>query len=92
MITFQTGLPPGMEWDWQGNPRYQKSWYQVYKCSSQHPFDYTEDTFLFESDCLAAAHSYAYEQWLASNKCEVYTVIQPYDESCRGGYGFKEEA
>jgi len=91
MITVQTTLPAGMEFDFYGKPRYQKSWYQVYKCSSQNPFDYTEDAFLFESDCLAKTHSYAYEQWLASDKREVYTIIQPCDESCRGGYGFKDE-
>lgn len=91
MITVQTGLPKGMEFDWQGNPRYQKSWYQVFKCNSQDSFDYDEDVILFESDCLAKTHSYAYEQWLASGKTKVYTIIQPYDGSCRGGYGFADE-
>jgi len=90
MITVETSIPKGMEFDFYGKLRYQKSWYQVYKCSSQSPFDYTEDAFLFESDCLAKAHSYAYEQWLASDKKEVFTIIQAYDESCRGGYGFAD--
>jgi hypothetical protein len=90
MITVETSAPNGMEFDWEGNLRYKKSWYQVYKCSSQNPFDYTEDAFLFESDCLAKTHSYAYEKWLASDKKEVYTIIQAHDESCRGGYGFAD--
>jgi len=54
-------------------------------------FDYDESKVLFEHDDLAWAHDYAYKQWLASGKTKVYTVIQPYDGSCRGGYGFPEE-
>jgi hypothetical protein len=87
-----TGLPPGMEFDWEGNPRYLKSWYQVFECA--YPDDhwsYNENKILFESDNLGLAHTYAYEAWLATGKTKIYTIIQPYDESCRGGYGFSEE-
>ena len=93
MITVQSTLPAGMEFDFYGKPRYQKSWYQVFSTTDPNdPWSYDEPrTILFESDCLAKTHSYAYEAWLASDKREVYTIIQPYDESCRGGYGFAEE-
>jgi hypothetical protein len=84
-------IPQGMEFDFKGNLRYQKSWYQVFKCNSQDSFDYDEDMVLFEHDNLANAHSYAYNAWLESNKSTVYAIIQPYDKSYRGGYGFKEE-
>jgi hypothetical protein len=69
----------------------EKSWYKVYKCNSTDCFDYDSDKELFASDNLALAHSYAYNAWLASGKTEVYTIIQPYEGSCRGGYGFPEE-
>ena len=68
-----------------------KSFYQVFECRSTGMFDYDEGKVLFEHDCLANAHSYAYNEWLASGKTKVYTIIQPYDGSCRGGYGFAEE-
>ena len=92
MITVETSLPPGMEFDWEGNPRYQKSWYQVF--STTDPDDhwsYDEPRkVLFESDCLGKTHSYAYNEWL-KDKRKIYTIIQAFDESCRGGYGFTEE-
>jgi hypothetical protein len=93
MITVETGLPPGMEFDWQGEPRYLKSWYQVFSTTDPNdPWSYDEPRkVLFESDNLGLAHSYAYEAWLATGKTQIYTIIQPYDESCRGGYGFTEE-
>jgi hypothetical protein len=93
MITVQTGLPAGMEFDWEGNPRYQKSWYQVFECTdpADHWSFVDESSVLFESDCLAKTHSFAYEAWLASGKTKVYTIIQAFDEACRGGYGFKDE-
>jgi hypothetical protein len=86
-----TGLPPGMEFDWQGEPRYQKSWYQVFECTdAEDHWSYKDSKILFESDCLAKTHSYAYEAWLKDNT-RIYTIIQAFDESCRGGYGFAEE-
>ena len=92
MITVQTSLPPGMEFDWEGNPRYQKSWYQVFECTdSADHWSYATGKIMFESDCLAKTHSYAYEQWLSSGKTKVYTIIKACDEACRGGYGFAEE-
>ena len=91
MITVETSAPKGMEFDWAGNLRYQKSWYQVFEATDpEDHWSFKDGKILFESDCLAKAHSYAYEQWLASDKKEVYTIIQAYDESCRGGYGFAE--
>jgi hypothetical protein len=68
-----------------------KSWYQVFECRSQGMFDYDETKVLCESDSIAVTHSYAYKEWLASGKTKVYTIIQPYDGSCRGGYGFPDE-
>ena len=92
MITVETSLPPGMEFDWEGNPRYQKSWYQVFECTdAEDHWSYKDNKVLFESDCLAKTHSYAYEAWLATGKTKVYTIIQAFDEACRGGYGFTEE-
>jgi hypothetical protein len=80
-----------MEFDWEGNPRYQKSFYQVFECTNPTDhWSYTEGKVLFESDCLAKTHSYAYTEWLKDTK-KIFTIIQPYDESCRGGYGFVEE-
>ena len=68
-----------------------KSWYKVYECNSPDMFDFDSEAELFASDCLAKTHSFAYNEWLASGKTKVYTIIQPYDGSCRGGYGFPEE-
>lgn len=91
MIQVETGLPPGMEFDWEGNIRYKKSWYQVYECTD--PVDHwsLSGNCLFEHDNLANAHSYAYTEWL-KDKTKIYTIIQSFDGSCRGGYGFAEEA
>ena len=68
---------------------YPKSWYQVFECNSPDMFDY-EPEVLFESDCMAKVHGFAYEAWKASDKTKLFTIIQPYDGSCRGGYGFTE--
>jgi hypothetical protein len=70
--------------------KYPKSFYQVFECHSDDMFDYDESKVLFEHDNLAWAHSYAYDEWNKDNT-KRYTVIQPYDGSCRGGYGFPEE-
>ena len=70
---------------------YPKSWYQVFLCSdAADHWSYNEDKILFESDDMSKVHGYAYEAWLASGTTKVYTIIQPYDGSCRGGYGFEE--
>jgi ATP-dependent RNA circularization protein (DNA/RNA ligase family) len=71
--------------------KYPKSFYQVFECDSNDMFDYDDRKVLFEHDNLAHAHSFAYEEWKKSGKTKVYTIIQPYDGSCRGGYGFPEE-
>lgn len=91
MIEFKTALPPGMEFDWEGNLRYKKSWYQVYECTD--PVDHwsLSGKCLFEHDNLAHAHGYAYEEWKRHNKKKIFTIIQAVDGSCRGGYGFAEE-
>lgn len=68
-----------------------KSWYKVYECNSPDMFDFDSEAELFASDCLAKTHSFAYNKWLESGKTKVYTIIQPYDGSCRGGYGFPDE-
>ena len=70
---------------------YPKSFYQVFECSdASDPWSYDESKVLFEHNDLAWAHSFAYDEWKKDNT-KVYTVIQPYDGSCRGGYGFPEE-
>ena len=70
--------------------KYPKSWYQVFEVTDpdDHWSFVDEDNILFESDCMAKVHSFAYEAWKASNKTKIYTIIQAYDDSCRGGYGF----
>jgi hypothetical protein len=74
------------------NQQYQKSWYQVFEVTDpEDHWSYVDGKVLFESDSLALAHSYAYQAWEMSSKNRIYTIIQPYDESCRGGYGFAEE-
>lgn len=65
-----------------------KSLYRVYECEADC-FDYDPDECLWETDDLASAHSYAYEAWKKDNT-KAYTIIQPYDESCRGHYGIKD--
>ena len=73
--------------------KYPKSWYQVFEVTdpADHWSFVDEDAILFESDCMGKVHGFAYEAWKASGKTKIYTIIQPYDESCRGGYGFSEE-
>ena len=90
-MIITTGLPPGMEFDWEGNPRYKKGWYQVFECTdADDKWSYGHTKVLFESANLALAHTYAYNAWL-EDETRIYTIIQAYDESCRGGYGFAEE-
>lgn len=71
--------------------KYPRSFYQVFECQSTDMFDYDETLVSFESDNLAEAHTYAYMKWKLSLRTKVYTIIQPFDGSCRGGYGFPEE-
>lgn len=71
---------------------YPKSFYQVFECSNANdPWSYDESKVLFESENLGEAHTLAYTKWKLSSRTKVYTIIQPYDGSCRGGYGFPEE-
>jgi len=67
---------------------YPKSLYRVYECFDDC-FDYDPSKCLFESDNLAEAHTLAYTKWKLSLRERAFTVIQPYDESCRGHYGIK---
>jgi hypothetical protein len=64
-----------------------KSLYRVYE-SVGGIFDYNSDECLCETDNLGEAHYFAWQHWLA-DKSKAYTVIQPYDDSCRGHYGIK---
>jgi hypothetical protein len=90
MMHVETGLPPGMEFDFYGAPRYQKSWYQVFEVTDpEDHWSYKDNMILFEADNLGKVHSFAYDLWL-KDKARIFTIIQPYDESCRGGYGFAE--
>ena len=69
------------------NTQFPKSLYRVYECIDVNDcFSYDEDKILFEHDNLGHAHSFA---WTESKKdaTKAYTIIQPYDDSCRGGYG-----
>jgi len=67
------------------NTQFPKSLYRVYECFGGM-FDYDTDECLFESDNLGMAHSEAYNLWQKDNN-RAYTIIQPYDDSCRGHYG-----
>ncbi len=69
--------------------KYEKSFYQVFRAYCD-PFDYSEYEILFEAYDLGQAHSYAYEQW-KKDETKKFTIIQSYDGSCRGHYGFPEE-
>lgn len=62
-----------------------KSLYRVYECF-EDCHDYDPAAILCETDNLGEAHTFAWHHWLA-NKSKAYTVIQPYDDSCRGHYG-----
>lgn len=68
--------------------RYEKSFYQVFECADVNDcWSIPEQAkTLCETENLAEAHSYAWNLWLA-DKSKAYTIIQPYDGSCRGGYG-----
>lgn len=70
------------------NTQYPKSFYQVFECEADC-FDYDPAKVLYESDDLGQAHSFAYMKWKLSLREKAFTVIQPYDESCRGHYGIK---
>ncbi len=70
------------------NTQYPKSFYRVYECQDVNDcFSYDESKVLFESDNLGEAHTLAYTKWKLSLRERAYTIIQPYDDSCRGGYG-----
>ena len=65
--------------------------YRVYEAqdtSDYFSYDYTKS--LFEHHDLAWAHDFAYKEWLKDNT-KAFTLIQRYDGSCRGGYGFPVE-
>jgi len=65
----------------------QKSLYRVYECVDvTDAFSYNTSQVMFEHDNLANAHSFAYNVWY-KDQSKAYTIIQPYDGSCRGGYG-----
>lgn len=72
------------------NFNYPKSFYQVFECSEDDYFSYDENLILFEDKDLARCHNFAYEAWKKDN-AKFYTIIQPYDGSCRGGYGFSDD-
>lgn len=73
------------------NMQFPKSFYRVYVCNNPADcFAYDDTQVIFESEHLHSCHSFAYTQWL-ENKSIAYTIIQPYDGSCRGGYGLVEK-
>jgi hypothetical protein len=67
--------------------KYPKSFYQVFR-ADKDVWDTIGDP-LFESDCLAKTITYAYNEYKKDG--QRYTVIQPYDGSCRDAYGFPSE-
>jgi hypothetical protein len=65
--------------------------YRVYEAQDTTDyFSYDAAKCLFEHQDLSWAHDFAYKKWL-KDKTRAFTVIQPYDGSCRGGYGFPVE-
>lgn len=73
------------------NTQYPKSFYRVFVCNDPaNCHDYDPENVIFESEKLCSCHSFAYNQWL-TDKSVAYTIIQPYDGSCRGGYGLVED-
>jgi hypothetical protein len=65
--------------------------YRVYEAQdATNYFSYDEANCLFEHHDLSWAHDFAYKEWL-NDKSRAFTIIQPYDGSCRGGYGFPVE-
>lgn len=73
-------------------PRFEKSFYQVFECTDQNDYwSYDETKVLFQSNDLGKAHSYAYNNYNNGNQTKCFVIIQPYDGSCRGGYGFTVE-
>lgn len=69
--------------------KYPVSFYQVFR-AYRDEFDYSEYEVLFQCYDLGQAHAYAHESWKKDNT-KAYTIIQPYNDSCRGHYGFSDE-
>lgn len=66
-----------------------KSFYLVFEAFSDDYFDYDEEKILLKTNGLDKAHSFAYEEW-KKDQTKYFTIIQAYDGSFRGGYGFTE--
>jgi hypothetical protein len=62
--------------------------YRVYECV-EDCFDYDPALWYYNGDDLGEAHTLAYTKWKLSLRERAFTVIQPYDDSCRGHYGVK---
>jgi hypothetical protein len=72
--------------------KFEKSFYQVFECSDPNDYwSYDETKILFESNDMGKVHGYAYNKHKESNERKLFVIIQPYDGSCRGGYGFTVE-
>ena len=63
------------------------NFYQVFKTASDNMFDYDDRYPVFQATTINECHEAAYNLWLTypDNR---YTIIQPWDGSCAGGYGF----
>lgn len=69
------------------NTKYSKYLYQVFECVDPTDcWSFDPSKVLYAADDLGQAHSFAYEEWL-KDKSKAYTIIQPYYDDCRGGYG-----
>jgi len=66
-----------------------KSFYLVYDAYNDDFFDYNEENILYKSTTLDQVHNFAYKEW-QKDRTKFFTIIQAYDGSCRGGYGFSE--
>ncbi len=73
------------------NTNLPKSLYRTYLCSDPaDPWSYQPSQVLHESDDLGDAHYYAWQEW-QKDQSKSFTIIQPYDDSCRGFYGPQAE-
>lgn len=65
------------------------NFYQVFEAQSNDMFDYDIALPVYQHSNLSWAHGAAYDLWKA-NPSKRYTIIQPYNGSCAGGYGFSD--
>ena len=67
------------------------NFFQVFEAQSDSMFDYDISAPLYQHSNLSFAHGAAYDLWQA-NPSKRYTIIQPVNGSCAGGYGFPDKS